>query len=126
MCRFRPHNGLTVEADYGEEALADGWRAIIAGAQFPPFDLAAKRADLAAPFFEVFALSFRVGHQTACGFHQRAVILKLLDVFENDNIDPAAAFLDALDPAGDDPGEVANVALDRLAALGLGKMFAVR
>ncbi|SLN75227.1 hypothetical protein PSM7751_04269 [Pseudooceanicola marinus] len=123
--RFGPDNGLAVKADDDEEPLADRGRAVVAGPQLARLHLAAQLADGLAPPLERLAPPLRAGHRPARGLDHRAPGLPLLDILHDDHVHLAAALLDALDPAGDDPGQIADVAGHGRAALGLGEVAAI-
>lgn len=122
---LRPNNWLAVETHDDEEALADRRGTVIASTDLAAFHFRAELAQLLAPFLVGLAFALRIGPQTLVGLNQRAVVLKLLDILHDDDIDLAAALLDALNPAGNDPTQVANVSFDRLPALRLAEMLAV-
>jgi hypothetical protein len=115
--RLRPDDRLTVAARDHEEALADGGRAIIAGAKLLELEPVAEPAQLPAPFLESLA-GARLDRVAVVV--ERAPGAELLDILEEDH-----ARAHPLAPEHDDPGEIADALLARLAALRLGEVLAV-
>src|SRR6218665_4008314 len=116
--RGPPLNRLAVTARHDKQTPADGRRAKVAGAQFLAFDLVAQIAQAADPLPEGLGFSLRA---RAAIRAQRPPSLELLDVLQADD-----ARLYGFGPLAHDPGQRADFLARRFAALGFGKMLAVR
>ena len=118
MCRLRPYDFLPIAAGNQEKPFADRRRSVVAGTQQPVLHMIAQLLKLAHKAPEGFALIARIGSVLLV---QSAPILELLHVFQHDY-----AGFHGLCPLHSHPREAANLLADRLSALGLGVMLAVR
>ena len=118
MRRRRPDDRQAVAPGDQKQPLADRRRAIVARAQLAPFDFIAEPLKFADPPLKLLAFAQRTRPRVVA---ERPPSRKLLDILQKNN---ARAHLPG--PTNHDPGQVADAFLDRLAALGLGKMFTVR
>ena len=118
MCRLRPYDLLPIASGNQEKPLADRRRSVVAGTQQPVLHMIAQLLKLAHKAPEGFALVARIGPVFLV---QSAPVLELLHIFQHNH-----AGLDGLCPLHSHPREAANLLADRLSALGLGVMLAVR
>lgn len=117
-----PHNWLSIAARDQEQAFADGWGAIVAGAQFFPVHVIAMPAQRVDESTELTALVLRAWpHFSIIPFGQRPPGNELFHILQHDD-----ARLAQCCPAQRDPGQAADLLLHRLASLGLAEMLAIR
>src|SRR6218665_384737 len=118
MGRGRPLNRLAGTARRDKQAPGDGRRTKDAGAQFLAFDLVAQIAQAADPLPEGPAFALRARSAIRA---QRPPSLEFFDILQADD-----ARLYGFGPLDHDPGQRADFLARRFAALGFGKMLAVR